>query len=203
MINLTTCKITIICFGYNEFVVVVVVSKFFALKILISSPRVAFVRFSTYGDALKVLRDMDGFNFQGFSLIINPAIERNGKASEDAKKQSKQYSAKKKAKKRANSATAKSIEDKSPPKNELQTVQIASSEDWETDGGLLSPKSDVAGKNKFFGVENSAGCISKMNDGYPIYVSNFPPGTAQVSGSQKQIQSNQLPLACVQTITKL
>lgn len=131
---------------------------------------------------------MDGFNFQGFSLIINPAIERNGKASKDAKKQSK-----KKAKKRANSATAKSIEDKSPPKNELQTVQIASSEDWETDGGLLSPKSDVAGKNKFFGVESSAGCISKMNDGYPIHVSNFPPGTAQVSGSQKQIQSNQLP----------
>ena len=159
------------------------------MKILISSPRVAFVRFSTYGDALKVLRDMDGFNFQGFSLIINPAIERNGKASKDGKKQSKQDSAKKKA----NSAPAKHIEDKSPPKNELQTVQIASSEDWETDGGLVSPKSDVAGKNKFFGMENLAGCISKMNGGYPIHVSNFPPGTAQVSGSQKQMQSNQLP----------
>ena len=153
------------------------------MKILISSPRVAFVRFSTYGDAVKVLRDMDGFNFQGFSLIINPAIERNGKASKDGKKQSKQDSAKKKA----NSATAKRIEDKSPPKNELQTVQIASAEDWETDGGLLSPKSDVAGKNKFFGMENLAGCISKMNGGYPIHVSNFPRGTAQVSGSQKQM----------------
>lgn len=132
---------------------------------------------------------MDGFNFRGFSLIINPAVERNGKASKDAKGQSKQDLAKKKA----NSATAKHIKDKSPPKNELQTVQIASSEDWETDGGLVSPKSDVAGKNKFFSLENLAGCISKMNGGYPIHVSNFPPGTAQVSGLQKQIQSNQLP----------
>ena len=125
---------------------------------------------------------MDGFNFQGFSLIINPAIKRNNKASKDAKVQSKQDSAKKKA----NSAAAKSIEDKSPPKNELQTVHIASSEDWETVGGLLSPKSDAAGGNKSFRVENLAGCKRKSYGGYPIYVSNFPPGTAQVSGSRKQ-----------------
>ena len=129
---------------------------------------------------------MDGYNLQGFSLIINPAFERISKNSKDVKEQSTVDSAKKKD----SSVVAKSAVDNkevspgcsknnlSPPKCLKQTVVPA--ENWETDSSQLSPKLEAARNNEFSSQEKLPACSTKMNDGYPIHVSNFPLGTAQV-----------------------
>ena len=140
------------------------------------------MRFSNHGVAIQALDEMNGYKLKGYSLIINPGIERSSKASKDAVEP---------AEKKENIATSKSALENKDLSNvnsikqtspSTQTQTVASAENWETEGGLLSPKAGAV-KDKFFGSqENLAPYIFQMDGGYPIHVSNFPAGTSQVRG---------------------
>lgn len=155
--------------------------------------RAAFVRFSNFTDADKALSEMDGHNLQGFSLIVNPGIERTAKVGKDVKEEPKVDRTKKKdstvftnrAVDNKELSPGNSMKTASPsPKYETQTVVPA--ENWETDGGLSPPKMATDKNNKFFGQEKLAACVhvNKMERCHSIHVSNFPPGTGQVSRFQ-------------------
>lgn len=151
------------------------------------SSRAAFVRFSNHGVAVQALDEMNGYKLKGYSLIINPGIQRSSKVSKDAvepAEKKENIATPKSALENKDLSTVNRIKQTSPS---TQTQTVASAENWEAEAGLLSPKAG-AGKDKFFGSqENLAVYVFQMDGGYPIHVSNFPPGTNQVRGSEVQI----------------
>ena len=146
------------------------------------------MRFSNHAVAVQALDEMNGYKLKGFSLLINPGIERSSKVSKDAvetAKKKKNIQASESTLENKELTTVNSIKSTSPS---TEAKTIASAENWETDGGLLSPKADAL-KDKFFGSqENLAAHIFHMDGGYPIHVSNFPAGTSQVRGLETQVK---------------
>ena len=125
---------------------------------------------------------MDGFNLKGFSLIINPATERLSKVSKDdtelAKKKEKAADLKSTLENKE-LTSVNSIKSTSPL-TKCQPSTVVPAERWDSDTGLRIPKAQADGE-AFFSQEEFAGRVFKMNNGYPIHVSNFPAGTNQVS----------------------
>ena len=147
------------------------------------SSRAAFVRFSNRGVAVQALDEMNGYKLKGYNLIINPGIQVSKDAVEPVERK-ENIATPKSALENKDLSTVNSIKQTSPS---TQTQTVASAENWEAEGGLLSPKAG-AGKDKFFGSqENLAAYVFQMDGGFPIHVSNFPPGTSQVRGSEFQI----------------
>ena len=165
-------------------------------KIMVSQlSRAAFVRFSNHTDAVTALSEMDGYNLQGFSLIINPDNERPTKASKAGGEECKVEATKKKENNFLNETSNSVMENKEvnsgksmknpSTSRKVETKTVAAAENWESEGKLWSPKSESA-NNKFFGQDNLAENVFKMNCGYPIHVSNFPPGSSQVGRSYSE-----------------
>ena len=131
--------------------------------------RVAFVRFSKAEDAFKALDEMDGFNFKGNSLIVNPAVQESAKGGKKPMELAK--------KKKENRTTLKKENvELASVKNETTALTLNKqtsipAENWEKEGGL----SKAAGSQ-----DELESYVVESLGGYPIHVSNFPAGTGQV-----------------------
>lgn len=132
------------------------------------SKRVAFVRFSKAEDAFKALDEMDGFNFKGNSLIVNPAVQESAKGGKKPMELAK--------KKKENRTTLKKENvELASGKNETTALTLNKqtsipAENWEKEGGL----SKAAGSQ-----DELESYVVESLGGYPIHVSNFPAGTGQ------------------------
>ena len=140
--------------------------------------RIAFARFSNHQDAVAALKEVDGFNLKGCTLIVSPEIKQQAQAQQKLKGSA--------AKKQENERTFKKESELSTSgKNDngplpLMRLNVANPENWEQDGGC-----DKVARDKIIGKEDLESCVVKVNDGYPIHVSNFPAGTNQVKGAKK------------------
>lgn len=155
--------------------------------------RAAFVRFSSYADAVRALSDMDGCILRSAKLTINPATERGSQQNTKVSTNQKEDSNGDGAKKNKNTATAmvngfvdkKAVVQEVKPGNNKDSTSsspskeikaVAQAESWETDSGL-SPKVTAVENKKYFSYDS----FTNEGDGkYPIHVSNFPVGTTKV-----------------------
>ena len=150
------------------------------------------MRFSNYADAVRALRDMNGYNLRGSTLRINPGIERNSQQNAKVSKDRKGELPLKvdMAKRNKSTVITNGFVDKNAVVTELKPgssinmnsplpKEMKKVENWET-GSELSPKMFAGENKKFFSQDNFDSCVYKEDGGYPIHVSNFPSGTMQV-----------------------
>ena len=153
------------------------------------SPRVAIVRFSQYGDAVKALHEMNGFILQGFKLIVKAGIEKKAQVNKNMDSINSDLKKENEVAKSCDAVENRRINlsnDQGKPMqaNPNEADIRLSVENWETDIHSSSLKNRTDTDMLALYEERY---IKKEDGGYPIHVSNFPAGTTEVIASVMSI----------------
>ena len=140
--------------------------------------RIALARFSDHQGAVAALKEVDGFNLKGCSLKVTPAIKQPAQAQQKLKGSAMKIQENERTFKKESELSTSGKNDNGPLP--LMRLAVANPENWEQDGGW-----DKVARDKLIGKEDLESCVVKINNGYPIHVSNFPAGTNQVKGAKK------------------